>query len=303
MDNLTHGLLGLFIGIVVYYLLRFKTKRRTAIIAAIIAAELPDIDIVIRAVSAGFYLVHHREITHSLIVVVGVALVMGYIFHRITKEKYWKYTALCLAGLACHVFLDIITSFGTQFFYPFNNLRYAFSLVPIVDIYVLLIFGIGVAFLRMQPKDWYKVAKAVLFIFFIFLIFKSGLHFHAMDKVGDLAGYDDINVVPHILNPFGWRVIVDEPTHYLISDFDLTMGGYAGFLVFEKKSTANIEASKKSLLARQFLTFSKFPYAEEDGNIVRWVDMRYSVEKGTPFGAEIVLDDDLNVVSEKLQAR
>ncbi|MFH1636963.1 MAG: metal-dependent hydrolase [Candidatus Woesearchaeota archaeon] len=302
MDNLTHGLFGLFIGIVVYYLLKFKTSRKKALIAAVIMAELPDIDIVVRAISAGFYLEYHRQVTHSIIVIIIAALLVAWIMKKASGENYWKYAVLCVSCIVSHVFLDLINAYGTQILYPFSHIRHAFSIVPVVDIYVFIIFGTGVVFLKLQKKDWYKVARATLFIFFIFLLFKSGLHFNAVNRVSDLSGYSDVHVVPEMANPFGWRVIVDQPDYYLITNFDLTKGGYEKFEIYEKESNALIETSKEALIARQFLAFSKYPYASVEGNTVTWVDMRYRIDDKAPFSAEITLDDDFNIVGEKLKS-
>lgn len=302
MDNLSHTLFAFFIGIVVYYLLKFKTSRRKALIAAVIAGNLPDIDVVVRLISSSLYLEYHRQLTHSIIGIIVAVVVVAYVMRKLTKEKYWKYLVLSFACIVSHVFLDFITAYGTQILFPFNSIRYEISLVPIVDIYVFAIFGVGIAFLHMERDQWSKIAKATLFIFCIFLLFKSGLHFHAVEQVSDLGEYEDVSLVSHLFNPFGWRAIVNEEDHYLITDFDLTVGGYAGFKTYPKLSGPKIDASKESLLVRQFLVFSKYPYAEVNGNVVRWMDMRYSVSDKSPIVAEVELDDELNVVRDNLKA-
>ncbi|MEK6816355.1 MAG: metal-dependent hydrolase, partial [Nanoarchaeota archaeon] len=210
-DNLTHTLFALFIGVILIPLLNFKGKQRMAYIAVLLAGNAPDIDIIIRAFGAGLYLTNHRVLSHSVFGILALAVILMIIFSLILRQKdYWQYFVLALAGILAHIFLDVITAFGTVVFYPFNHVRYSFSIIPVIDIFVLIIFIVGLWFLKIHPDDRPNVAKATLFVFFVFLIFKVGLHAQAVESVGSINYYKDVNVVPHFLNPFGWRTIVKE---------------------------------------------------------------------------------------------
>lgn len=297
MDNIAHGLFGLFIAILVADRLKFKEKKWPLIIG-VIAAEIPDIDFVIRIFGAGFYLVHHRELSHSILGIIGLSLLIAFVISR-WKGEFWKYFALSLFGTLSHIFLDVITSFGTQVLYPFSSTRFSFSLVPIIDIYVWLIFFLGALFLHLQRDSWVKIAKATLFVFFVFLLFKSGLNIHANAKVAAIDDFKDVTVYPSFLSPFSWRAVVNEPSYYLVTDFDVTKGGTGPLKIYSKVSNEKIEASKKSLLVQQFLEFAHFPYAFVEGDKVLWTDLRFNYN-GRGIGAEVTLYQDLEITSQKL---
>ena len=300
-DNFTHTIFVLFIGVILIPMLNFKGKQRMAYLAILLAGNAPDIDIIIRAFSAGLYLTNHRVLTHSIFGILALALIIMMLFSSLLKQKdYLKYFVLALVGILAHVFLDVITSFGTVVLYPYGLTRYAFSIIPIVDIYVLAIFLIGLWFLRIHPNETSKVAKATLFVFLVFLLFKTGLHSQAVDSVANIKDYKDVNVVPHFLNPFGWRTIVSEPDYYLISDFDLTIGGFKEFKYYPVVGNGKLEASKKSLIVRQFLEFSHSPYAMVKNNTVTWTDLRMTTDNIDSIIAEVELDDNNNVIHESL---
>ncbi|MFH0797996.1 MAG: metal-dependent hydrolase [Candidatus Woesearchaeota archaeon] len=300
-DNFTHTLFVLFIGVILIPLLNFKGRQKLAYIAVLLAGNAPDIDIIIRAFGAGLYLTNHRVLTHSMFGILALALILTIVFSFFLKQKdYWKYFVLIFTGIMAHVFLDVITAFGTLVMYPFNYVRYSFSIIPIIDIYVLAIFLVGLWFLYIQPNDRAKVAKATLFIFLIFLLFKTGLHAQAVGSVTNIQDYKEVSVVSHFLNPFGWRTIVREPDYYLISDFDLTIGGFKEFKYYPIVGDGKLEASKKSLIVRQFLEFSHSPYALVENNTVKWVDLRLTTDKLESFTAKVQLDDNNNIIYERL---
>ncbi|RME54667.1 metal-dependent hydrolase [Candidatus Woesearchaeota archaeon] len=297
-DNLTHTLFSYFIGIIIIRLLKLDEKQKFPLIVAMVAGNLPDIDFVLRFFGALFYLSHHRVYTHSvlgiILLAVALALIVKYVFK---KKESFKYFLLALIAIIGHVFLDLITSFGTEVFYPISSARLAYSLIPIVDVYVLLIFFTGLWFMKIEKRSKVKVAKATLFIFFVFLIFKAGLHTLAKEQTEGLKDYQDVEVVPHFFNPFGWKAIVTKPDYYLMADFDLTTGGFKGFEWYPILEKDKVEASKESVFVRQFLEFAKSPYPIVEGNKVTWIDLR--VTEGKFTGMKAVVDLDENNILKK----
>src|ERR1019366_9932668 len=69
MDNLTHTAIGLFLGRIG---LGRWSPRATAIV--IVAANIPDIDVVSAAAGPLNYLAYHRHLTHSLLLMPVMAL-------------------------------------------------------------------------------------------------------------------------------------------------------------------------------------------------------------------------------------
>ena len=142
MDNLTHAVLGLSAGVVVA---RKGGSLPAAAVAAFLAAEIPDIDVFIRSVDdplASFR--WHRHFTHSFsfmpIWAVVCAGFTAWFFKWINKPGInWRELIIpALAGSLTHLLCDGCTSYGTMLLWPFNEIRYAWDCLPIIDIFATL---------------------------------------------------------------------------------------------------------------------------------------------------------------------
>lgn len=148
MDNLTHSLFGLTLA-------RTPLGRagRGATTALLLASNAPDVDIVVTAGGAANYLEFHRGPTHGPLGVVGLALAVASLvwlgrtlWDRTPTERPATFPKLCAVsalGVACHILMDLPTSYGTRPFSPFTWTWFAVDWMPIVDIYLLAILAGG----------------------------------------------------------------------------------------------------------------------------------------------------------------
>jgi inner membrane protein len=175
MDNITHTLAAVAIA---------KTGvgrvSRVAPAAIIVAANVPDLDIVVRHFGgSAAYFVHHRGITHAL---PGVALqiplltTLFWLIHRLIERRakrntettargvpaiWWR---LCLAvtcGIATQPLFDWLNTYGLRPWLPFDDTWYYGDLAFIVDPWLWLLFG-GAACLAGRRTWWGSVALAVV---------------------------------------------------------------------------------------------------------------------------------------------
>jgi inner membrane protein len=157
LDNLTHSLFGLTLA-------RTPLGRggRASTIALVLASNAPDIDIVATAGGSAKYLEWHRGPTHGLPGVIGLGLVVAAIgwlidrkwgaaepMHRPGFRRFW---IIAMIGVACHVLMDLPTSYGTRPFSPFAWTWFAQDWEPIVDIYLLAILAAGLWFGRVTDR-------------------------------------------------------------------------------------------------------------------------------------------------------
>lgn len=142
MDNLTHAALGLSVGVLT---VRKGGSLPAAAVAALLAAEAPDLDIFIR--NANDPLVSfrwHRHFTHSLLFapvwMLLCSIFTAWFFRQINKPGiHWRELLLpSLAGVTTHLLCDGCTSYGTMLLWPFNEIRYAWDCLPIVDLFATL---------------------------------------------------------------------------------------------------------------------------------------------------------------------
>lgn len=134
MDNLTHALAGMLLADVALLLVTPRSEpidpklRRRARWASAIANNLPDLDFVLRGLTAGRvgYLLHHRGHSHTL----GVGLVLGLsaflglraLFrtpaHAPPGREKWLLLGLCLVGPWLHIAMDFSNNYGVHPFWP-----------------------------------------------------------------------------------------------------------------------------------------------------------------------------------------
>lgn len=139
MDNLTHSLAGLVLAEGAVQLRRRRTGvepsrpfRAVAAFTSVVAANLPDFDLLYTGVGADrlLYMVHHRGHTHTVaLAVVGAVLLWGLAavlwrrFGRTPPEREgvgWLGGLLLVATLS-HIALDWTNSYGVHPFWPVDN--------------------------------------------------------------------------------------------------------------------------------------------------------------------------------------
>ncbi len=140
MDNVTHAALGIAAGIAVH---RRGGSVSAAAVAALLAAEAPDLDVFIRAADDPLVAFRwHRHFTHSFVFMPVLALAAAWLttlfFHRRQNVGWRELFLPGLAGALTHLLCDGCTSYGTMLLWPFTEARYAWDCLPIVDLAVTL---------------------------------------------------------------------------------------------------------------------------------------------------------------------
>ena len=146
MDTITHGIAGALIGKAVFRgedMFSFKPMNRARIITSslMLGAIFPDSDIMRDWLSRDNLLIltWHRSITHSLVCLPCFALALAVLTRWFVRWRKWD--APCLAaltgiyaiGILSHIFLDVVTTFGTMIWSPLKWSRPAWDLIFIID--------------------------------------------------------------------------------------------------------------------------------------------------------------------------
>ncbi len=150
MDSITHGIAGALAGKALFAgsgppdSERTAQSRRVAIFAATLGSVFPDSDILIalfdRGHGAGLEI--HRGVTHSLICLPVFAVLLAlatrwYTRHRfISAPSFGLLTLIYATGLGLHIFLDLVTSYGTMIWSPLSRTRAAWDFTFIIDLTV-----------------------------------------------------------------------------------------------------------------------------------------------------------------------
>lgn len=144
MDSITHGLTGALIG-KGFFAGRGEPAsdgaRRVAVFAATVGAVFPDMDVLLGPITRNDLatIQLHRGATHSFLcvpifAVLLAALTRAYARRRELATPSWGELAVIYGlGIASHILLDLMTSFGTMIWAPWNHTRATWDLVFIID--------------------------------------------------------------------------------------------------------------------------------------------------------------------------
>jgi membrane-bound metal-dependent hydrolase YbcI (DUF457 family) len=146
MDTITHGIAGALIGKAVFRgedMFASKPMNRARIVtwSLMLGAIFPDSDILRDWFSRDpmLILTWHRSITHSLVCMPFFALALAALTLWIARWRKWDapsfaaLTGIYVIGILSHIFLDLVTTFGTMIWSPLKWSRPAWDLIFIID--------------------------------------------------------------------------------------------------------------------------------------------------------------------------
>ena len=286
MEPVTHLLTGAVLA-------RAGINRRAAYATAamVIAAELPDADVVSSLWGPVTGLEHHRGITHTLLAApVEAALMTAAFFawHRLRKRPQtraavnWGVLFLgCWLALLSHLLLDWTNNYGLRPFFPFNPRWYAGSFVFIFEpvLFAILVialvapalFGlisseVGARKERFRGRGW-AIAGLIGVAALYALRYTEHAKAIQIAAANQPDGTSRIFASPHLVNPFAWSVVSDTPGFYQLSTVDtrrgLVLPGTPADKLYKPAVSLPILVAKRTYLGRIDLDWSMYPVISE----------------------------------------
>ena len=222
MDSLTQIVLGASVG----ELVLGKKIGNKAILWGAIAGTIPDLDVILRSFTDEISATQmHRGFSHSFVFAVLIAPLLGWIAKKIhfnLKDVSFKdWSKLFFWTTVTHPLLDAHTTWGTQFFWPFNY-RLAYQNIFVVDpLYTLPFLTyliIAMSFKKENPRRS-KFNNIGLFVSSTYLIltlifkwvsfqeFKKGLENQKIE-------YIEMDTKPSPLNAILWSSLIETDKGY-----------------------------------------------------------------------------------------
>lgn len=141
MDPITHGITGALLSKAYFTKRKTAPIARIAIIAATLGALFPDVDIVAELLSRDPLSIArlHRGFTHSFIGLPLFAAALAWLTRWLLRRRGQESPSLGLlfvlyaVGIASHIVLDAMTTFGTRIWNPISSERVAWDLLVIID--------------------------------------------------------------------------------------------------------------------------------------------------------------------------
>jgi inner membrane protein len=258
MEPITHFLTGACIG-------RAGLNRKTAYatLAAVLAAEAADIDVLWGLAGPVEGLKHHRGITHTFIAVpVVAAAVVGMVWlydrwRRLRSSRSasalsqnakappalrwgWLYLTALISAL-CHLLLDWTNNYGLRPFYPFNPRWYAGSFVFIAEpvLWALLatalvmpgLLGlvggeIGARRMRFRGRGWAIFALTGMVLLWGWRWAEQGRARMLVENAEiATAPVKRMALEPYPINVFHWHAILETAEYYQTAEINTLSGG------------------------------------------------------------------------------
>ncbi len=292
MDPLSQGLVGATASSVV-------SERREKLEAAAIgfgAGLAADIDVLIRSsVDPLLFLEYHRHFTHALLFIpigaaICAALYVG--LKRLfgsraqTSMAFKRVYLFAFAGYATHALLDSCTTYGTQLFLPFSDVRVAWNNVSVIDpLFTLPLLGLlVVALLRSSTRLASIAAVYALSYLALGLVQQQRAELVALE-LAESRGHQPValGLKPSFANILVWKSVYQHNGSYYV---DAIRAGFEA-KVYEGESTPVLSVSshfpwldpqsQQATDIERFRWFSNDHLGVDPENPNRIIDVRYSL--------------------------
>jgi inner membrane protein len=223
MDTLTHALSGALLA-------RASASRAATgalelprrVGLGTLAAAFPDADFVQSFGSPVAYMLTHRGLTHSLVLLPLWALLLAWIAMRVFRDPRGlrPYLAVSAMGIGIHIAGDLITSYGTMIYAPLSDVRIAFHTTFIIDLYFSGIIVAGLAFSGVWRKSPLPAIAAcamlVAYVGMQALLRNEAIAIGAEYQRAQRLEHTQVIALPRALSPFNWTIVVagENEQHY-----------------------------------------------------------------------------------------
>ncbi len=277
MEPVTHFLTGACLG-----RSGFNRKTAYATLAMTLAAEAPDLDVFWGFRGPVAELQHHRGWTHSFVGTAVVALAtvaFVWLLYRLRRKDpvippRWGWLLFCawIAAMS-HILLDYTVNYGVRPFFPWNGTWYAWSIVFIVDPWLLLALTLALvvpAILGLADreigagKELPRPSLAIAALVFMVLWWglRNAEHDHALAliRAGNYTREPLVRVAaePHVTNPFRWRILMETRDFFQTADVytlgDVVTTDDYSDVIYKPPVTPAVAAAKRSISAASIWT-------------------------------------------------
>lgn len=307
MDNLTHSLVGLMMS-------RAGMDRKTprAAIMMVIAANLPDVDVVSALGGSLSYLKWHRAYTHALASAPLMALIpvlLVYLFRA--RPNFWSYL-FSLLGVLSHLALDWTNVYGIRLMLPFSAEWLRLDQTDVVDpwIWAVLLLAVAAPALvrlvgsEIGAKTGSGPRRAWAWFALTAVLAYDGARYAAHERALAVMGSHVYNgtiarrltALPDRMNPWRWRGVAEGEGFVDVVPVDLgaQFDPSDGRIEYAPEPNPALEIAKRTEAFRAFASFNQLPFWKvtplAEGTRVELIDLRFGTPEFPGFEASTVVD-------------
>ncbi|MDX2507109.1 MAG: metal-dependent hydrolase [Gammaproteobacteria bacterium] len=199
-----------------------KNSQIIACLAGALAGMAADIDVLFRSQTDPLmFLEFHRQFTHSFLFIPVGGLLCALLLYPFLKKKisFARLFLFSCLGYGTHGLLDACTSYGTQLFWPFSDVRIAWDIISVVD--PLFTLPVLILILLGAVKNKRFFARAALMYLVCYLFLGQIQHNRALIAVANIANErghitERITVKPTFGNLLMWKLIYEHDGFYYV---------------------------------------------------------------------------------------
>jgi len=300
MDPICHTLVGAALGCT-----GLEKKTRHGRATLIIAANLPDIDIVAQFMGGTASYAFRRGITHGLPALIILPILLALFIAAWQRVRTPRATdppasfrwllILAAIGVATHPTLDWMNTYGMRWLMPFVNEWFYGDTLFIIEWFAWVVLAIGLLATRFVDIDrlrWFARPATVSLAVFVAFILMNATVTRSAEAAALEALADDpparLLASPVPFDPLRRLVVLEYDDHYrfatyrAIADTPFRMDGP----VVDKGNPDDLSLARETRDGRWFMHWARFPYAiaTVDGGVRRITiaDARYIPDINNP---------------------
>ncbi|MFZ7103696.1 MAG: metal-dependent hydrolase [Peptococcaceae bacterium] len=293
MDPVTHGIAGAAVAVAAGADVSVSSPF---LVAAILGAVSPDLDIIFQYWGDYIYLKHHRGISHSLPGLLCFAALIGGTLHFVFPQYGIILLGLwALLGALSHTFLDLLNSYGVMLFYPFSKKKYTLNLLMISDP-VLIAASVLTIYGGYRGATFLIYPALGINISYLFLRFLMRRRAEALIK-GYYSGYlERLVVMPAFIGLVKWDFIVSLNHKNIVGQINLLtckIKIHKKLKLVAEEIKEELEKTKMGKIFKEFTPFCHIGYKVENNRLIgRFTDLRYFVRDRFLHHATVILNPD-----------
>jgi inner membrane protein len=301
MDSLTQITFGAACGEAVLG----KKVGKKALVWGAVLGTLPDLDVFIPLGGPVNDFVYHRGFSHSLFLLAILSPLIAWLISKVhpdTKRYYRGWVLLSLIVLESSVILDLMTVYGTQIFWPFDNTPLAIPVLFIIDpLFTLPILSGVLAVLVLKRHNFLghqlnTIGLCISLAYLGWAIFAGEyVTRRVTEKLGrQQVSYSQFISSPAPFNTLLWRVVGIEKDRYFETYFSLFDGStplQVDFYPRNLELMAGIEEHPPVVKLKRF-TKGYYSFSTES-NYVTMTDLRMGSEPNYVFRFKVAGLNDL----------
>ena len=289
MDNLCHTLVGAALGEAG---LRQRTRFGNATL--MIASNLPDLDVLVFATSTPS-VAFRRGWTHGILadMLLPPLLTAAMLWFAQRRPAHpgappirpREVLLLSYLGVVVHVLMDLLNNYGVRLLMPFSQYWFYGDVLFIIDPWLWLALGAGVALARMwkSPRPA-RSALAIAVVYVLAMIVNARVaRAEIVDRWQQVEGQPPraLMVGPMPVTPLRKQIIIDAGDRYETGTFSWTPRNirFDAQMVAKNDQDPHVAAARTAPNIRAFLVWSRFPFfvidRVNDGTRVSVGDMRF----------------------------